>query len=169
MRTFKIAIAIDGKITLPDTILKDLRLLAAEEPADGGPDYLHRLHKEFYEDDDAFLQKALKHALRNIVRAGVVNDLGGLGEGVGVRCAPATVEVSVPEKVITKVKARTQLTYGGELPSDGPDFCDGPTSNGFAKGTPYNRAEQEHSAALAGDINPYPRFGEEGALEQADA
>jgi hypothetical protein len=119
MRTFKIDIAISGKITLPDSLLKDLRTLAAEEPEDGGPDYLNRLHKEFYEDDDAFLQKALKHALRNIVRAGVVNDLGGLGEGVGVRCAPATVEVSVPERVVTKVKARTQLAYGGEFPVHG--------------------------------------------------
>lgn len=122
MRTFKFSAHVEGKITIPDTVLKDIRNMAAEEPVDGGPTHLNRLHKEHYENDDAFLQAALKNALRSIVRAGLLADLGNLGDGVGFRVAPPTVEVSVPETVVTKVKARSQLTYGGEFPQHGePD------------------------------------------------
>lgn len=133
MKTFAIGIVLNGKITIPENVLKDLRNMAAEEPVDGGPDYLNRLHKETYEDDDAFLQGALKHALRNIVRAGVVSDLGGLGDGVGYKVAPAEVTVSVPERVVTKVKAREAISVDRldvqptalALPYDMPKFSRG--------------------------------------------
>lgn len=113
MRTFEFTIEVAGKVTIPDTVLSDLRNMAAEEPVDGGPVFLHNLHKATYESDDDFLQGALKNALRSIVRNGLVNDIGGLGAGVGYRVAPALVTVSVPERVVTKVKDRLQLVYGG--------------------------------------------------------
>lgn len=121
MRTFKFNIAVEGRITIPDAVLKDIRNLAAEAPVDGGDTFLNKLHLDNYENDDAFLQGALKNALRSIVRNGLVGDIGSLGDGVGYRVAPATVEVSVPENVITKVKAREQVPYGGELASFGQE------------------------------------------------
>ncbi|APU03157.1 hypothetical protein HOR51_gp16 [Ralstonia phage phiAp1] len=112
MKTFSIDISLTGKVTIPDSTLRDLRIEAAQAPGEeGGDRYLHELHNRFPEDDDQFLQHALKNALRNIVRNGVVTDIGGMG--VGVRAAPAVVNVSVPERVVTQVKERKQLRYVG--------------------------------------------------------
>lgn len=99
MRTYKFEIVAAGSITLPDKVRDALREMASESPEDGGDPYLHNLHKEFYTDDDAFLQAALKNALRGMVRSGLLADIGTLGAGVGCRIAPATVVVGVPERV----------------------------------------------------------------------
>jgi len=109
MKTFHFTMALDGRITIPDAVLKDLRSMAAEEPADGGEQYLNKLHKEHYTNDDEFLRLALKHALRNVVRVGFVSDVQSFGTGVGLRLAPADVTVDVPDRVVTKVKGREQL------------------------------------------------------------
>ena len=113
MRTFSIGITVTGKITIPDAVLVKLREQASETPEEGGATHLNKLHKEFYEDDDKFLQAALKNALRSIMRAGLVSDIHSLGVGVGCRIAPATVDVSVPERVVTMVKSRQQIPAVG--------------------------------------------------------
>ncbi|BAN92325.1 hypothetical protein X534_gp14 [Ralstonia phage RSB3] len=107
MKTFSIDISIKGKVTVPETIIRDLRIQATDGPENGGDRFLHELSKQTQGDDDAFVQAALRNALRNIVRNGVINDIGGMG--VGVKAAPATVTVSVPERIVTKVKAREQV------------------------------------------------------------
>ena len=109
MKTFSITIGVQGKITVPDSVVRDLRIEAAQEPGDAGGDaFLHALHLRTEGNDDEFVQAALKNALRNIVRNGIINDIGNMG--VGVKAAPAIVTVSVPENVITKVRAREQIS-----------------------------------------------------------
>lgn len=107
MKTFTIDIKIEGKVTVPDSILRDLRVQAVDGPEHGGDHFLHELSKQTEGNDDLFLQAALRNALRNIVRNGIVTDIGGMG--VGVKCAPAVVGVSVPERIVTKVQAREQV------------------------------------------------------------
>lgn len=108
MKTFSISITITGKVTVPDDTLRDLRIAAGDEPGDqGGDPRLHALHLAYPTDDDNFLRGALTNGLRNVARNGIVTDISNMG--VGARCAPPVVVVSVPEHVITKVKAREQI------------------------------------------------------------
>lgn len=108
MKTFHIEIKIGGKVTVPDTILRDLRMAASDDPSsEGGDKFLNMIHKQHYEDDDAFLRAALSNALRNIARNGIIQDIGGMG--VGVKCAPAQVTVSVPERVVTRIQSKEQV------------------------------------------------------------
>lgn len=108
MKTFHIEIKIGGKVTVPDTVLRDLRMAAADDPyTEGGDKFLNMIHKQHYEDDDAFLRAALSNALRNIARNGIIEDIGGMG--VGVKCAPAQVTVSVPERVVTRIQSKEQI------------------------------------------------------------
>lgn len=109
MKTFAITIGVQGKITVPDSVIRDLRIEASQAPnAEGGDKFLFDLNARTQGNDDEFVQAALKNALRNIIRNGVINDIGGMG--VGVKAAPAIITVSVPENVITKVKAREQIS-----------------------------------------------------------
>lgn len=108
MKTFSISITITGKVTVPDDTLRDLRIAANDEPGDqGGDPRLHALHLAYPTDDDSFLRGALTNGLRNVARNGIVTDISNMG--VGARCAPPVVTVSVPEYVVTKVKAREQI------------------------------------------------------------
>jgi len=114
MHTFKTSILIEAKITVPDTTLADLRRMATDDPkTEGGDPYLHELQERYPNDDDTFLNLALKNALRNIARNGIVTDIGSMG--VGVRAAPAQVEVSVPERIVTKIAAGIQRVSLDEL------------------------------------------------------
>lgn len=109
MKTFSITIGVQGKITVPDSVIRELRITAAQAPGEeGGDAFLHALHLRTVGNDDEFVQAALKNALRNIVRNGIINDIGNMG--VGVKAAPAIVTVSVPENIVTKVKAREQVS-----------------------------------------------------------
>ncbi|CAI3971356.1 hypothetical protein VAC51_00027 [Variovorax phage VAC_51] len=108
MKTFSITIGVQGKITVPDSVIRELRITASEDPANGGDKFLFDLNARTQGNDDEFVQAALKNALRNIVRNGILNDIGGMG--VGVKAAPAIVTVSVPENIVTKVKAREQVS-----------------------------------------------------------
>lgn len=108
MKTFSITIGVQGKITVPDSVIRELRIAASEAPSDGGDRFLFDLNARTVGNDDEFVQAALKNALRNIVRNGILNDIAGMG--VGVKAAPAIVTVSVPENIITKVKAREQVS-----------------------------------------------------------
>lgn len=116
MKTFAIAINITGKVTVPDTVLRELRIAASDGPEQGGDPFLHELSKRTEKDDDAFVQGALKNALRNIARNGIVNDIGGMG--VGIKAAPALVSVSVPEHIVTAVKAREQVPVADLVPDN---------------------------------------------------
>ena len=108
MKTFSITIGVQGKITVPDSVIRELRITASEDVSEGGDKFLFDLNARTQGNDDEFVQAALKNALRNIVRNGILNDIAGMG--VGVKAAPAIVSVSVPENVITKVKAREQVS-----------------------------------------------------------
>lgn len=105
MKTLAISIKIEGKVTVPDLVIAAVR---AEAQLEVGSDvFLSRINAEFPTDDEAFIQAALRNALRNIARNGIIKDIGGMG--VGVKCAPAEVTVSVPERVVTMVKGREQV------------------------------------------------------------
>ena len=108
MKTFSINVQITGKVTVPDSLLRELRIAANEEPTDGGSRFLYDLNKATRGDDDEFLRRALSNSLRSLTRHGIIEDIGGLG--VGCRCAPPLVQVSVPEHVVTKVKSREQVS-----------------------------------------------------------
>lgn len=108
MKTFAITIGVQGKITVPDSVIRELRITANEAPSDGGDQFLFDLNARTQGNDDEFVQAALKNALRNIVRNGILSDIAGMG--VGVKAAPAIVTVSVPENIVTKVKAREQVS-----------------------------------------------------------
>lgn len=117
MRTFQFQILGTGRVTIPDSFLSELRGEARIEPGDlGGDKFLHRLHNEFPEGekDDEFLAAALKNMLRNVFRAGFGTDLSKMGEGVGMRLAPATVQVVIPERVQRQIEVQ-QVSYGGVL------------------------------------------------------
>ena len=108
IKTFHVTIEVTGKITVPDTTLRELRITAGDTPGEqGGDKRLHDLNKQFPDDDDAFLQAALASGLRNVVRNGLITDIGNMG--VGCRAAPPVVTVSIPERVVTAVKAREQI------------------------------------------------------------
>lgn len=108
MKTFTITIAIEGKVTVPDALVRDLRIQAGDEPGEqGGDKFLYELNKQTEGNDDLFVQAALRNALRNIARNAIITDISAMG--VGVKAAPANVTVSVPERVITAVKAREQV------------------------------------------------------------
>lgn len=112
MKTLAIAIALNGKITVPDSVIKDLRFEASAAAAnpeltDGHDKYAAEMHVKFPDDDEAFVQALLKNALRSIIRNGFVEDVRGMG--CGIKLAPAEVEVSMPERIITKVKGREQI------------------------------------------------------------
>ena len=109
MRTFQFQILGTGRVTIPDSFLSELRDEARIEPGDlGGDKFLHRLHNEFPEGvkDDEFLAAALKNMLRNVFRAGFGTDLSKMGEGVGMRLAPATVQVVIPERVQRQIEVQ---------------------------------------------------------------
>jgi hypothetical protein len=107
MKTFTIKATIEGKLTVPESLVQSLRHEAVTSAHESPQPQLSRIHLEHPTDDDAFVQAALKNALRQIVRHGIIADIGGLG--VGVRIAPPQVSVSVPERVITAIKSKEQI------------------------------------------------------------
>ena len=106
MKTFAITLSLTGKITVPERVIRDLRIAATDSPAEGGDRFLHELGKA-QPDDDLFIQAALKNALRNIARNGITQDIAAMG--VGIKAAPAVVTVSVPEHIVTQIKALEQV------------------------------------------------------------
>lgn len=108
MKTFSFTIGVQGKITVPDSVIRELRITAGDNVSEGGDKFLFDLNARTQGNDDEFVQAALKNALRNIVRNGILQDIAGMG--VGVKAAPAIITVSVPENIVTKVKAREQIS-----------------------------------------------------------
>ena len=52
MKTFSINVQITGKVTVPDSLLRELRIAANEEPTDGGSRFLYDLNKATQGDDE---------------------------------------------------------------------------------------------------------------------
>lgn len=113
MKTLSISIALSGKITVPDDIVKQLRTDAQSAAANSdiskefADQYAIDMNAKYPEDDEAFVQALLKNALRSIIRTGFAEDVNRMG--CGIKLAPAQVEVSMPERIVTMVKGREQI------------------------------------------------------------
>lgn len=128
MQTLKIKIALDGTITVPASVLKQLRdeaTVAAANPefANAAEKYQAELHTQYPNDDD-FVSALLKNALRNLMRTGFAADVAGMG--CGLKLAPPTVDVSIPPRIVTQIAAgKEQLdqTTGHAEVVEGTQAC----------------------------------------------
>lgn len=88
MQTFKLALALDVKMVVPETFLQEMRKSAADEDAST---FLKLTQEAHPEDDDAFILAVLKNGLRRHVRDSVIQLTRETG--LGGTFAPVSVEV----------------------------------------------------------------------------
>lgn len=81
MQTFKLDLALQTRIVVPQHFLTAMREAAQAEDAN---EFLKSTQERFPEDDDAFILAVLKNGLRKHVRHSVLDLFGGSGLGGSV-------------------------------------------------------------------------------------
>lgn len=107
MKTFKFDIQAAGTITVPDSLVTQLRNEARLGPEMGGDEYAHRMHNLHPDNDDEFIAALLKNTLRSTFRNGFGRDITDL-MGCGLRMAPAQVQLAIPERVTERLAAKAE-------------------------------------------------------------
>lgn len=88
MRTFKIELALDTKVVVPEQFTKNLR---AQAIAPDATDFLIKANEKFKDDDEGFTLHIIKHGIRREARNALANLFASSGLGCTLSPARATV------------------------------------------------------------------------------
>lgn len=88
MRTFKLELALDTKVVVPEQFTKNMR---AQAIAPDATDFLKKAHEKFKDDDEGFTLHIVKHGMRRETRNALANLFASSGLGCTLSPARATV------------------------------------------------------------------------------
>lgn len=102
MRTFKIELALDTKVVVPESFTQTLR---AQAIAPDASDFLIHANKKFKDDDEGFTLHIIKHGIRREARNSLAELFARSGLGCTLSPARATVIDRSPPSNVEPVLA----------------------------------------------------------------
>lgn len=102
MRTFKLELALDTKVVVPESFTQNMR---AQAIAPDATDFLQKANEKFKDDDEGFTLHIVKHGMRRETRSALANLFAGSGLGCTLSPARATVIDRSPPTNIAPVLA----------------------------------------------------------------
>ena len=102
MRTFKIELALDTKVVVPENFTQNMR---AQAIAPDATDFLKKANEKFKDDDEGFTLHIVKHGMRRETRAALANLFASSGLGCTLSPARANVIDRSPSTNVAPVLA----------------------------------------------------------------